>query len=147
MERARQLAAKGMDKEATTMRVRADRYRASISVPSLSEDEWLQYVRYLDGGDALATYADHLAGGTSMLRVERALADRLVVQRCWAGLDVFDESHPLRRDAVAVMPGLDAMDAGDWAGAASLLQGVPRRSPFAAWRLFLQGFGLFRRGR
>ena len=146
MERARQLAAKGMDKEATTMRVRADRYRASISVPSLSEDEWLQYVRYLDGGDALATYADHLAGGTSMLRVERALADRLVVQRCWAGLDVFDESHPLRRDAVAVMPGLDAMDAVDWAGAASLLQGVPRRSPFAAWRLFCKASVCFGAG-
>ena len=146
MERARQLAAKGMDKEATTMRVRADRYRASISVPSLSEDEWLQYVRYLDGGDALATYAGHLAGGTSMLRVERALADRLVVQRCWECLDVFDESHPLRRDAVAVMPGLDAMDAGDWGGAASLLQGVPRRSPFAAWRLFCKAMVCFGAG-
>ena len=28
------------------------------------------------------------------------------------------------------------MDAGDWTQAASLLQGVPRRSPFAAWRMF-----------
>ena len=136
MQRARQLAAKGMDKEAATMRARADRYRASVSGPALSEDEWVQYVRYLDGADALATYADHLAGGTSLLRVERALADRLVVQRCWEGLDVFDDSHPLRRDARAVIPGLDAMDAGDWAQAASLLQGVPRRSPFAAWRMF-----------
>ena len=146
MQRARQLAAKGMDKEATTMRVRADRYRASISVPSLSEDERLQYVRYLDGADALATYADHLARGTPMPAVERALADRLVVQRFWVALDVFDETHPLRRDAAAVMPGLDAMDAGDWAGAASLLQGVPRRSPFAAWRLFCKAMVCFGAG-
>ena len=143
MLRARQLAAKGMDKEAATMRARADRYRASVSVPALSEDDWVQYVRYLDGGDALAAYADRLAGGTSLPRVERVLADRLVVQRFWAGLDVFDESHPLRRDAAAVRSGLDAMDAGDWAQAASLLQGVPRRSPFAAWRLFCKAMVCF----
>ncbi len=146
MLRARQLAAKDMDKEAATMRARADRYRASVSVPALSEDEWVQYVRYLDGGDALAAYADHLAGGTSLPRVERVLADRLVVERFWAGLDVFDESHALRRDAAAVGSGLDAMDAGDWAQAASLLQGVPRRSPFAAWRLFCRAMVCFGAG-
>ena len=146
MLRARQLAAKGMDKEAATMRARAERHRASVSVPALSEDEWVQYVRYLDGGDALAAYAHHLAGGTSVPGVERVLADRLVVQRFWAALDVFDEGHPLRRDAAAVRSGLDAMDAGDWAQAASLLQGVPRRSPFAAWRLFCKAMVCFGAG-
>ena len=146
MQRVRQLAAKGMDKEAATMRARADRYRASVSVPAFSEDEWVQYVRYLDGGDALAAYADHLAGAASLPRVERVLADRLVVQRFWVALDVFDESHPLRRDAGAVRSGLGAMDAGDWAQAASLLRAVPRQSPFAAWRLFCKGMVCFDAG-
>ena len=146
MQRARQLAAKGMDREAATMRARADGYRASMSLPALSEDEWVQYVRYLDGGDALAAYADHLDGGTSLPRVERVLADRLVVQRFWVALDVFDETHPLRRDAAAVRSGLHAMDAGDWARAESLLQGVPRRSPFAAWRLFCRAMVCFGAG-
>ena len=146
MQRARQLAAKGMDKEAAIMRGRADGYRGSISLPALSEDEWVQYVRYLDGGDALAAYADHLDGGTSLLRVERVLADRLVVQRFWVALDVFDETHPLRRDAAAVRSGLDAMDAGDWAQATNLLQRVPRRSPFAAWRLFCRAMVCFGAG-
>ena len=146
MQRARQLAAKGMDREAATMRGRADGYRASMSLPALSEDEWVQYVRYLDGGDALAAYADHLDGGTSLPRVERVLADRLVVQRFWVALDVFDETHPLRRDAAAVRSGLHAMDAGDWARAASLLQGVPRRSPFAVWRLFCRAMVCFGAG-
>ena len=146
MQRARQLAAKGMDKEAATMRVRADRYRESVSLPVLSEDEWVQYIRYLDGGDALAAYADHLDGGTPLPRVERVLADRLVVQRFWVALDVFDETHPLRRDAATVRTGLDAMDAGDWARAAGLLQGVPRRSPFAAWRLFCKAMVCFGAG-
>jgi len=146
VQRARQLAAKGMDREAATMRARADGYRASMSLPALTEDEWVQYVRYLDGGDALAAYADHLDGGTSLPRVERVLADRLVVQRFWVALDVFDETHPLRRDAAAVRSGLHAMDAGDWARAASLLQGVPRRSPFAAWRLFCRAMVCFGAG-
>ena len=105
-----------------------------------------RYVRYLDGGEALAAYADHLDGGTSLPRVERVLADRLVVQRFWAAVDVFDRTHPLRRDAAAVRPGLDAMDAGDWAQAANLLQGVSRRSPFAAWRLFCRAMVCFGAG-
>ncbi len=146
IQRARHLTAKGMEKEAATMRARADHYRASIRLPALSEDDWVQYVRYLDGEDALATYAGHLAGGAPMQRVEQVLADRLVVQRCWKGLDAFDESHPLRRDVAEVGPGLEAMDAGDWARAASLLRGVPRRSPFAAWRLFCKAMVCFGAG-
>jgi len=146
MQRARQLEAKGMLKEAATMRARADGYRASVSLRALSEDEWVQYVRYLDGGDALAAYADHLVRGTALPRVERVLADRLVVQRFWVALDVFDETHPLRRDAAAVRSSLDAMDAGDWAQAANLLQGVPRRSPFAVWRLFCRAMVCFGAG-
>ena len=135
-----------MEKEAAATRVRADRYRAAISLPVLAEDDWVLYVRHLDGGDALAAYADHLTAGPAMLRVERALADRLVVERFWAALEVFDESHPLRRDAGAVRSGLGAMDAGDWARAASLLRGVPRQSPFAAWRLFCKAMVCFDAG-
>ena len=146
IQRGRQLAAKGMEKEAATMRARADRHRESISLQSLSEDDWVQYVRYLDGAGSLAAYADHLTTGQPLLPVERALADRLVIERCWEGLDILDTSHPLRRDAGAVMPGLDAMDAGDWARAADLLQGVPRRSPFAAWRLFSKAMVCFGAG-
>ena len=134
--RARQLAAKGMDTEAAAMRGRGVRHRASISMAALGGDDWVLYVRSLDGSDALAAYADHVANGPAMSRVEQALADALVTQRCWAGLDALDASHPLRRDAGVVRSSLGAMDAGDWVSAASLLRDVPRRSPFAPWRLF-----------
>ena len=146
IQRARQLAAKGMEKEAVATRVRADRYRASIRLPALAEDEWVLYVRHLDGADAVAAYADHSTTGPAMRRVERALADRLVVERCWGALEVLDETHPLRRDAGALRSGLGAMDAGDWARAASLLRGVPRQSPFAAWRLFCKAMVCFDAG-
>ena len=144
--RARQLAAKGMDREAAAMRARADRHRASLSLPSLSEDDWVLYVRAVQGADALAAYADCLADRPPMPRVERALADTLVVRRCWEGLDALDASHPLRRDAGTVRSGIDAMDAGEWARAAGLLQGVPRRSPFAPWRLFSKAMVAFDAG-
>ena len=134
--RARQLAAKGMDAEAAAMRARAARHRTSISLAALGEDDWVLFVRSLDGADALAAYADHVANGPAMPRVEQALADALVIQRCWAGLDALDASHPLRRDAGLVRSSLGAMDAGDWERAAGLLREVPRRSPFAPWRLF-----------
>ena len=146
IQRARQLAAKGMEKEAAATRERGDRYRASISPPGLSEEDWVLYLRHLDATDALAAYADHLTAGPAMLRVERALADRLVVERCWGALEVLDESRPLRRDAGAVSAGLGAMDAGDWAQAGSFLRGVPRQSPFAAWRLFCKAMVCFDAG-
>ncbi len=128
------------------MRARAGQHRASIDLPALSEDDWILYLRHLAGADALAAYAEHLAAGPPLPRVERALADRLVVQRGWEGLDVLDESHPLRRDAEQVTSAVDAMDAGDWARAADLLQGVPRRSPFAACRLFCKAMVCFGAG-
>ena len=136
VQRARQLAAKGMDREAAAMRARAEAQRASLSTQALSEGDWAQYVRHLDGEDAVAAYADHLSTGPPMPAVERALADQLVIGRGWADLDVLDADHPLRRHAAEVMAAVGAMDAGEWARAADLLQEVPRRSPFAAWRLF-----------
>jgi len=144
--RARQLAAKGMDKEAAAMRARADRHRASLSLPSLSEDDWVLCVRAEQGADALVAYADRIADGPPMPRVERALADTLVIRRCWERLDALDANHPLRRDAGRVRSGIDAMDAGEWARAASLLQGVPRRSPYAPWRLFCKAMVSFDAG-
>ena len=143
VQRVRQLAAKGRDEEAAALRDRADRYRTAIAPRALSEDDWVRYVRHLDGADAMSAYAARLAEGPPLPRVERTLADRLVTERCWDGLDAFDPGHPLRRAAAEVRPGVDAMDAGDWPRAAALLQGVPRRSPFAAWRLFCRAMVCF----
>ncbi|MCY4077479.1 MAG: hypothetical protein OXH04_18850 [Acidobacteria bacterium] len=144
--RARQLAAKGMDAEAAAMRARAARHRPSISLAALGDDDWVLLVRSLDGADALAAYADHVAHGSAMPRVEQALADALVLQRCWAGLDALAASHPLRRDGGVVRSSLGAMDAGDWERAAGLLRDVPRRSPFAPWRLFSKAMACFNAG-
>ena len=144
--RARQLAAKGMDTEAAALRARAVRHRASISMATLGEDDWVLYVGSADGADALAAYADHVASEPALPRVERVLADALVVQRCWEGLDAFAASHPLRRDGEKIRASAGAMDAGDWARAAGLLRDVPRRSPFAPWRLFSKAMACFDAG-
>ena len=146
IERARQLTRSGLEKEAASMRTQAARHRASISVETLGDEDLILYVRYLDGADALAVYADSLASRPASLRVERMLADRLVIRRCWSDLGVFDASHPLRRDAEPVMQSLDAMDAGDWVRAAESLQGVSRRSPFAPWRVFCKAMTCFGAG-
>ena len=146
IQRARQLAKSGLDREAAAMRARADRHRASISPRTLGEEDLVQYVRCLDGVDALSVYADYLKARPPVLPAERALADRLVVERGRDGLDVLEPDHPLRRDAGPVLRSLDAMDAGDWERAADLLQGVPRRSPFAPWRVFCKAMVCFGAG-
>ena len=146
IERARQLTRSGLDREAASMRTQAARHRASISVEAAGDEDLILYLRCLDGADALAVYADSLASRPASPRVERVLADLLVIRRCWRGLDALDADHPLRRDAEPVMRSLDAMDAGDWGRAATLLQGVSRRSPFAPWRVFCKAMTCFGAG-
>ena len=91
----------------------------------------------------MAVYAEHLAVRPPLPAAERAVADRLVIDRSWDGIEHLAADHPLRRDAEPVRRSLDAMDAGEWEGAARLLAGVARRSPFAPWRLFCKAMGCF----
>ena len=146
VQRARQLARSGLDAEAAAMRARAARHRESVSPRTLGEEDLVRYVRYLDGADALTVYADCLSARPPVLQAERTLADRLVIERGREGLEALDADHPLRRDAGPVMRSLDAMDAGDWERAADHLQSVPRRSPFAAWRVFCKAMVCFGTG-
>ena len=145
--RARQLAAKGMEKEAAAMRSRAAQHRASISARTLPEDDLVLYLLHLDGAEALETYADYLAAGPSVPRVERALADRLVALGSWEGLEALDAGHPLRRDAGPVAHSLEAMDAGGLgASRRTPARGVPAFA-LRALAAVLQGHGVFRRRR
>ena len=146
VERARQLDRKGSAKEAAALRSRAMQHRAAIDVGTLAEEDLIRYLRCLEAGDAVAVYAEHLAAGPPLPAAERAVADRLVIDRGWDGIEHLDAEHPLRRDADPVRGSLDAMDAGDWEGAARLLAGVARRSPFAPWRLFCKAMRCFAAG-
>ena len=148
IQRARQLAQKGLAKEAAAMQTSAAEHRAAMAVATLSQENLLQYIGHLaDGVAALADYADYLQAHPAPIpQVEQMLADRLVIQRCWQGLEVLAPDHPLRRDAEQVQPSLEAMDAGDWERAVGLLKGIGRRSPFAPWRLFCKAMVCFGRG-
>ena len=128
------------------MHARALQHRESISTPSLGEQDLVHYVRALDPVDALAAYAEYLKSRPAVPEAERRLADRLVIRRGWEGLKALDAEHPLRRDADRVVTGCDAMDAGEWERAAALFKGVPRRSPFAAWRVFCKAMVYFSTG-
>ena len=146
IERARQLTRSGLEREAASMRAQAARHREAISVEALGDEDLILCIRSLEGADAPAVYADFLASRPASPRVERVLADRLVIRRCRDGLDALDASHPLRRDAEPVMRSLGAMDAGDWGRAGEHLQGVSRRSPFAPWRVFCKAMVCFGAG-
>ena len=60
VQRARQLAEKGLAKEAAAMRASAMQHRASIAFQQLAEENLVQYIRHADGAEALADYADYL---------------------------------------------------------------------------------------
>ena len=145
IQRARQLADKGMVKEADAMRARAAQHRAAIPTPpSLTAADLVRFVRHLDDVEGVRLYASHLrAGGPPAHDAERALADQLMAGRSWDCLEALDPDHPLRRDAGEVAPSVEAMDAGDWERAASLLTGISRRSPFAPWRWFCKAMVRF----
>ena len=146
VERARQLTHKGLAKEAAAMRDRARRHRAAIAVQNLPEPDLIRYLRCLDGGEAVSGYAEYLGGRPPLAAAERVVADRLVIDRCWEPLERLAADHALRRDAGPVQRSLDAMDCGDWERAAGLLEGIPRRSPFAPWRTFCKAMMSFAAG-
>ena len=146
IERAHQLADKGLTKEAAVMRARAGQHRAAIAVENLPEPDLLRYLRCLDGGEAVSAYAECLADRPPLAAAERVVADRLVIDRCWQPLECLAADHPLRRDAEPVRRSLEAMDCGCWQRAAGLLEGVPRRSPFAPWRTFCKAMASFAAG-
>ena len=146
VQRARQLARKGMAQEAAAMADRALQHRAAIAVQELTEADLSHYLRHLEGSEAVAVYAARLATGPPLPAAERSVADRLVIDRCWERLDALAEDHLLRRDAAPVRASLEAMDGGDWPRAAELLQSVARRSPYAPWRLFCKAMVCFGAG-
>ena len=149
VERARELARKGLAREAAAMRDRAGPNRAAIAVRELAEPDLIRYLGCLDRGEVVPVYAEYLGGGpppAAAERLERLVADRLVLDRCWEPLQCLPADHPLRRDAAPVEPSVEAMDRGDWEGAAGLLAGIPRRSPFAPWRTFCKAMTSFADG-
>jgi len=146
VERARELGRKGLAREADAMHDRAGRSRAAIGVRELAEPDLIRYLRCLDGGEVVPAYAEYLGARPPLAAAERLLADRLVLDRCWEPLRCLPAEHPLRRDAAPVERSVAAMDRGDWEGAAGLLAGIPRRSPFAPWRTFCKAMTSFAGG-
>ena len=143
VERARELARKGLAREAAAMRDRARQQQAKITVQDLSVPDLVRYLRCLDGGGAVAAYAEYLGARPPSAAAARVVADRTVIDRCWEPLQCLPADHPLRRDAAAVERSVEAMDRGDWEGAAGLMAGIPRRSPFAPWRTFCKAMTSF----
>ena len=146
VERARQLARKGLAKEAAALRDRARQQRAAIAVRNLPEPDLIPYLRCLDGADAVSAYAEYLGVRPPLDAAERVLADRLVLDRCWEPLERLAAENALRRDAGPVRRSLEAMDGADWERAAQLLEGISRRSPFAPWRTFCKAMLSFAAG-
>ena len=146
VERARELGRKGLAKEAAAMRDRARQQQAAIAVRDLSEPDLVRYLRCLDGGEAATAYAEYLRTRPPLDAAARTVADRVVIDRCWEPLERLAPDHALRRDARPVQRSGEAMDRGDWERAAGLLDGIPRRSPYAPWRTFCKAMASFTAG-
>jgi hypothetical protein len=97
-------------------------------------------------GAAVAAVASSHSGGPaapSWLVADQVTADQLIVGRCWHLLEPLTTDHPLRRHSGTVREASTCMDAGDWAQASDLLSTIPRRSPFAPWRLFCKAMAAY----
>ena len=147
VERARQLTRKGLAKEAAAMRDRARQYREAIAVRNLPEPDLIRLLRCLDGSEVVATYAEYLCARAPLTAVERVVADRLVIDRCWEPLERLAADHPLRRDAGAgaTQPRRHGPRGLGVCGA-SPGEGIRRRSPFAPWRTFCKAMAIVAAG-
>ncbi|MGH9341723.1 MAG: hypothetical protein ACRD1R_19585 [Acidobacteriota bacterium] len=144
-ERASQLRARGLSEEALVVSRVAEEWAARVDPQALSDSDFADYIECLQLPDAIDAYAGALPARASA-RIERRLAERLVIERRWECLSQFEPDHPLRRDAETLKGAVLPMDEGDWEGAAALLRPLSRHSPFAPWRLFCQAMGIFSRG-
>lgn len=140
--RARQLRGKGLVREAAAMAGNGEAHWRRFDVAGLTGDDWPRFLRYAPVREAVPAYVAAVARGAGVAEVagapaeaDLAAADRVVVGRCWEQLEALQVDHPLRRDAGPVRQAVSHMDAGDWQGADRELAPVPRRSPYAPWRL------------
>ncbi len=141
--RARELAQQGHQRESASMRARAEDHGRAIAPESLSEADLQTFLRHLRAAEAVTAYAAYLRGRSPHVAVERYLADQLMIHRCWDALAALGTDHVLRQDAEFVRQGLDAMDAGNWTRSSELLRGLPRKSPYAPWRVFCKAMAAY----
>lgn len=143
MQRARELAQQGHQRESASMQARAEEHAKAVAPESLSEEELGVFLRHLTAAEAVTAYATYLRGRSPHVAVERYLADQLMTHRCWDALAAHDTDHVLRKDADCVRQGLEAMDAGNWTRSSDLLRGLPRTSPYAPWRVFCKAMAAY----
>ena len=139
--RARQLRARGLGREAAAMADNGTAHRRRFAPEGLEAADWPRYLRFAPAPEAVAAYMDvaarggQVTGSTDEVAADQVAADQVVVGRCWEQVGTLGADHPLRRDAEPVRQAVVLMDAGDWQGADQQLAPVPRRSPYAPWRL------------
>jgi tetratricopeptide (TPR) repeat protein len=109
----------------------------------MDEESMLAVFNLCDLNRALEIFNQFLKKNGKSDKLERGLADRLVVENSWDKLDILDKSMQLVKDATTMEQATNLMDKGKWEEARKVLKSLPRSSPFAHVRMFCRAMTSF----
>lgn len=142
--RARELDRERQAKSAEILRQQAAEFYPEIDPYELNQIDLELFLECCSIKNAVEVYANSLTNWQGSSGIERDLADRIVIQKSWESIEPLSKDHPLRSDIDPIIDGMDAMDNGEWGEAANFMQKLPRRSPYAPWRVFCRAMQAFR---
>ena len=137
--RARQLLQQGM--RSSAVEVVQHLIDFGVTEPD-SPEELVRLLAGLGFEKAALSIQERLGTPGLKEQVTQTVADQLVLHPDRSGT----ASPELVQEARLVRQALEALQAGDEAGALGMLRDLPRSSPLSEWKLFVRGLAAFERG-
>ncbi len=143
--RANQLETRGLTEEAESARKKAENYGPGQGHLDPGPDELVGFLRSLSADSRLAAYGRFLRSHPPVPEVETALADHLVMNRCWEQAEVLPEGSQFRLDATVMESAIGPLDRGEWDVGHGILQRVSSSSGFWNWKVFASAMAAYLR--
>lgn len=132
--RARQLQGKGLAKEAETVLDLLRRHLAGM--PAVTDRQIARVIAATPAAFGIRYYRQHRQRYPDCPQLESALANLLVVSDQWDLLKELPADHILHRDGLLMAKAAAEFAQARWQAGLALLEPLPRKSPFASWKLF-----------
>jgi hypothetical protein len=141
MVRESQLTKKGMFIEAQAILEQA--FECLPDFSTISEDCLCMYLSKTSIKAAVDAYYSYLQKQQSSKRAQYLLVDRIFTTGQWQLLDIFDKNDLIVKDQPMIKKAQQLMVDGKWEDAYLEMKLLPRKSPYAEFKLFCRGMVAF----
>ncbi len=139
--REKELKEKNMLKEANVIRAMMIDYMPEAS--AMDEETLIHFLEVSDGPDGFKAYGQFRERHGENRRIERMLAEILVVSNQWDCLDSLSGPNAITIDSTLMKQAVSLMENAKWEEAYAVMKRLPRSSPFAPVKLFCRAMTAF----